>query len=101
MDDRELMYIARELRQQATWAEKRAWEVLRGRRCLGFKFKRQFPFRGFILDFFCRELAPNIEIDGGVHAEPANKQHDENLDELLSACGLRIVRLRNEEVSRE
>ena len=73
MDHRQLMYFARELRQQATWAEKRAWEILRDRRCLGFKFRRQFPFRGFVLDFFCRELSLNIEVDGDIHDEPANK----------------------------
>jgi very-short-patch-repair endonuclease len=93
------MYLSRELRQQATWAERRAWEILRDRRCLGLKFRRQFPYRGFVLDFFCRELALNVEIDGGVHDEHANRAHDDARDELLTACGLRIVRVRNEDVS--
>jgi hypothetical protein len=31
----------------------------------------------------------------------ANRAHDEARDELLIACGLRVVRLRNEEVSRD
>ena len=101
MDRRALMYLSRELRKDATWAERRAWEILRARRCLGLKFRRQFPYRGFVLDFFCRELALNVEIDGIVHDEPANRVHDAARDELLIACGLRIVRIRNEDVSRE
>jgi len=94
------MYLARELRQRTTWAEARAWEILRARRCLGFKFRRQFPYRGFVLDFFCRELALDLEVDGDVHNEPANRVHDEARDEILTACGLRVIRMRNEEVSR-
>src|SRR6478735_6514578 len=101
MDRRELMYLARELRQRTTWAEARAWEVLRNRGCLGFKFRRQFAYRGFVLDFFCRELALDLEVDGDVHDELANQVRDRSRDEILTACGLRVVRLRNEEVSRE
>jgi very-short-patch-repair endonuclease len=95
------MYIARELRQEATPAEIRAWEVLRGRRCLGLKFRRQFPYAGFILDFFCRELALDLEVDGAVHDEPANRAHDQARDQYLKASGLRVIRIRNEEVTRE
>jgi very-short-patch-repair endonuclease len=101
MDRRELMHLARELRQRTTWAEARAWMVLRNRGCLGFKFRRQFPYRGFVLDFFCRELALDLEVDGDVHDEPANRARDKGRDEILTACGLRVVRLRNEEISRE
>ena len=95
------MYIARELRQDATLAEIRAWEILRGRRCLGLKFRRQFPYAGFILDFFCRELALDLEVDGAVHDEPANRAHDQARDEYLQASGLRVIRVRNDDVSRE
>jgi adenine-specific DNA-methyltransferase len=95
------MYIARELRREATPAEIRAWEILRGRRCLDLKFRRQFPYGGFILDFFCRELWLDLEVDGSVHDEPANRVHDEARDEYLRASGLRVIRIRNEEVSRD
>jgi very-short-patch-repair endonuclease len=101
MDRRDLMYLARDLRQRATWAEARAWEVLRGRRCLGFKVRRQFSYRGFVLDFYCRELALDLEVDGDVHDDSECRSRDEARDEILTGCGLRVVRLRNEEVCRE
>ena len=37
----------RELRQEQTPAEKALWEMLRGRRLSGLKFRRQFPQAAF------------------------------------------------------
>ena len=42
---------ARELRQQATPAEKILWEQLRDRRLFGLKFRRQHPLGTYIVDF--------------------------------------------------
>jgi very-short-patch-repair endonuclease len=65
---------ARELRRELTIAERNAWEILRNRRVLGFKFRRQHVIDGFIVDFFCKELRLVIELDGAGHAdlEPAD-----------------------------
>ena len=97
----ELRALAKEFRKNATHAEREAWQVLRARRCLGRKFKRQFPLRGFIVDFFCRELTLILEVDGTVHTDPDQRDHDAARDELLSACGFRVLRVLNEEVTRE
>ena len=93
--------MAKELRKNPTPAERRVWEIVRAKRCLGLKFKRQFPLRGFIVDFFCRELKLILEIDGRVHDDQDQRERDEAKDEIFSACGFRVVRMKNEEVSRE
>ena len=51
-------------------AEKLAWVLLRDRRMLGLKFRRQVPIENFIVDFYCHELRLIIELDGGVHDQP-------------------------------
>ena len=97
----ELRALAKKFRREATPAEQRAWEMLRAKRCLGLKFKRQFPIRGFIVDFFCRKLSLAIELDGAVHDDPDRKAYDAARDEMLGACGIKVVRLRNADVSQK
>src|SRR5256885_4479384 len=43
---------ARHLRGDATLAEKQAWDILRGRRLFGLKFRRQHPIGGVIVGLF-------------------------------------------------
>jgi len=67
----------------------------------GLKFKRQHPIAGVIVDFYCAELDLVLEIDGGRHADPQEMAYDAARTTHLEARGLRVVRLRNEEVSEE
>jgi type I restriction enzyme M protein len=50
-----LTKMARDLRQNQTHAESVLWELLRDRRFLGMKFRRQHQFGGYIVDFYCNE----------------------------------------------
>jgi very-short-patch-repair endonuclease len=50
--------------------EIRLWRELRDRRLDGWKFRRQVPIEGFIVDFVCFEARLIIEMDGPVHLEP-------------------------------
>ena len=90
---------ARQLRQEATLAEARAWQLLRNRRMLGLKFKRQCVFAGFIVDFYCAELKLVLELDGSQHRDQHQASYDEARTKLLEARGLRIVRIHNEDLS--
>jgi very-short-patch-repair endonuclease len=45
---------ARALRNNATDAERHLWRFLRGRQLEGFRFRRQVPLSGYIVDFACR-----------------------------------------------
>jgi very-short-patch-repair endonuclease len=97
-DEREL---ARELRHAGTNAEGRAWEILRDRRLLGLKFRRQQPIGRFVVDFYCATLRVALELDGSVHDGPDAKARDEERDREIEARGIRVVRVRNEDVSAE
>jgi very-short-patch-repair endonuclease len=61
----------RQLREDQTKAESRAWWLLRNRTLPGFKFRRQHPIGPFLVDFCCAELSLILELDGSVHSQPS------------------------------
>jgi very-short-patch-repair endonuclease len=87
---------ARQLRRDQTDAETRLWEALRGRRLEGWKWRRQAPVGPFIVDFLCLEAALVVELDGGVHAEQADR--DARRDGYLNRRELRVLRFWNSEL---
>lgn len=48
------------------------WQALGARQLEGFKFKRQVPLKGYIVDLVCFEAKLIVEVDGGQHAEWAS-----------------------------
>lgn len=65
---RNLIPLARANRKQPTPAECLIWlKLLRNRQLAGFKFVRQKPIDGYIVDFYCAALGLVIEIDGDSH----------------------------------
>ena len=92
--------IARRLRRQSTKAERRLWSALRARR-LGFKFRRQVPLCGYIVDFACFEKRVVIEVDGAQHASAVGRAADRVRDARLGAAGFRVLRFWNAQVERE
>lgn len=93
--------MARLLRQEQTEAEKVLWELLRGAKLNGLKFRRQHPLKDYIVDFFCYELDLVIELDGGYHNNPEQKVKDEIRDLHLKALGYKVLRFKNETVFRD
>lgn len=91
--------ISRQLRQEATPAEQIVWRLVRNRGLLGLKFRRQNVIDGFITDFYCPSLRLVIEIDGSIHDDPATKCVDEARTRHFTTMGIRVARVRNEEVS--
>ena len=91
---------ARALRRNATAAEKVVWDLLRGRRMLGLKFRRQQPVAGFVLDFYCSQARIGIELDGSVHESPDAQRWDAGRDAALARHGIAVIRIKNEAISR-
>ncbi len=89
---------AQVLRAEHTPAERMMWQILRDRRLQGIKFRRQSPIGIFIADFHCRELNLVIEIDGQIHIDPRQSDHDENRDFYLRSLGCTILRFPNREI---
>jgi very-short-patch-repair endonuclease len=87
---------ARSFRTAPTSAEGRVWQVLRGRRLGGYKFRRQHAIAGFIVDFVCLEMNLIIEVDGAIHT--AQQEQDAERDIILQHHGFQIVRIPNEQI---
>jgi very-short-patch-repair endonuclease len=87
--------VARRLRKNSTFAERRLWKYLRSRGLGDFKFVRQEPIGPYIVDFVCRERRLVIEIDGGQHATSAR---DVVRDRWLADHRYRVLRFWNNEV---
>ena len=87
---------SRELRANATEAERRLWQHLRSRQLREARFNRQFPVGQFICDFVSREHRRVIELDGGQHATAG--EYDERRTRFLEAQGYRVIRFWNSEV---
>src|SRR5437870_12858668 len=60
---------ARRLRLDSTDAERRLWAVLRDRRLARYRFRRQHPIGGFIVDFASTKHRLIVEADGSQHAD--------------------------------
>ncbi len=101
MKDPMLIRIARTLRKRDTWAEKLLWRWLRDRRFSAYKFRRQHPFEGHVLDFFCSEALLDIELDGFQHGFPDQKFKDAQRDAWLEAQGIKVLRFWNSRLRRE
>jgi very-short-patch-repair endonuclease len=97
---REKRALARQFRREPTSSEQRAWQLLRNRRCLGLKFRRQQVIRGYIVDFYCAELRLVVEIDGEVHCTLDRFGYDLERSEHLKKAGIHYeLHLRPEDVS--
>jgi very-short-patch-repair endonuclease len=88
--------LARQLRNNATDAERRLWKFLRGSQLAGHKFSRQIPIGPFICDFVCRTAMLVVEVDGGQH--DVNRVRDESRTRKIEAEGYRVIRFWNNDV---
>ncbi len=84
--------FARQLRRNATEAERAVWAMLRAGRLDGLKFKRQMQLGPYIVDFVCFDEKLIVEVDGSQHAE---SEGDVKRDAYFAAAGYRTVRVWN------
>src|SRR5690242_12444466 len=98
-DNRELRGFARQMRKEPTAAEQRLWRLLRNRRLVGYKFRRQHPFGLYILDYYCPAAGLVIELDGDTHADAEAQKRDAERTEYLERRGLKVLRFWNVELT--
>ena len=87
---------SRELRLNATDAERKLWAQLSARKVVGVRFNRQFPIGPLICDFVSRTAKLVIEVDGGQHAVDVEK--DEARTAYLQSQGYQVIRFWNNDV---
>ena len=88
--------FVRHLRRNMTVVERLLWRSLRDRQIKGYKFRRQHPFRNYVLDFVCLEAKLVIELDGSQHVDA--QTYDVARTALLEAAGFQVLRFWNNEV---
>jgi very-short-patch-repair endonuclease len=88
--------VARKLRTQSTGAEDLLWQQLRARRLDGWKFRRQMPLGGFVVDFCCNEARVTVEIDGAHHV--LQSHDDAERTRRIEASEFTELRFTNDEV---
>lgn len=92
-----LREYADENRKNPTLAEDMLWQILR-RKGMGVKFRRQHAIGAFIADFVCLDEQLVIEVDGGYHETPEQREDDELRTAILNQMGYRVLRFTNDEV---
>lgn len=89
---------ARELRRNMTKEERHLW----------YDFLRSYPehiykqrvFGPYIADFYCASAKLIIELDGSQHFEDKGLAYDRERTSYLERCGIAVLRIPNNEVSK-
>jgi very-short-patch-repair endonuclease len=96
-----LKQFARQLRKQSTDAERKLWSLLRAGQLADFRFRRQHPVGGYIVDFVCLKANLVVELDGGQHFDAAGAAYDAERTRRLQGLSLRVLRIQDDEMLRD
>jgi very-short-patch-repair endonuclease len=89
------------MRTESTDAERKLWAALRGGQLAGFRFRRQHPIGGYIVDFVCLKASLVVELDGGQHGDPAGVVRDARRTRRMKKLGLRVLRVADHEMLKD
>ncbi|WP_349927343.1 endonuclease domain-containing protein [Acinetobacter sp. A1-4-2] len=96
--DPQLLIFAKSMRHTATDAENLMWQILRAKRFMNLKFRRQHVIKPYIVDFYCHEIGLVIELDGGQHGTDDALEYDAERTKFLEALGLTVLRYWNHDM---
>jgi len=99
--DPEQIAFAREQRQQANEFAQDVWQMVRNRKILSEKFRREYPVGPYTLDFVCLELKLNVEIDGKDHLSLEGRQRDSRRDAYMRELGFEVLRINGFRVTQD
>jgi very-short-patch-repair endonuclease len=88
--------FARNLRNNATPAERILWQQLRLLRSEGRHFRRQVRLAGYVADFACHYPKLVVELDGGQHGVAIS--YDTQRTAALNTESYHVLRFWNKEV---
>ena len=96
--NKQLIPLAKQLRKEMTKEERHLWyDFLR---TYPVRFSRQKVLGKYIVDFYSAEAKLAIELDGSKHYEADALQRDADRSAFLEGYGLTVIRIPNNEVSR-
>jgi very-short-patch-repair endonuclease len=88
----------KELRNNATPAEKLLWSMLQHSNLDGYKFRRQHSVGPYILDFYCPSERLAVELDGDSHFTDDAIEYDNERTAYLNGMGIRVIRFLNTDI---
>ncbi|MGQ0595390.1 MAG: endonuclease domain-containing protein [Gammaproteobacteria bacterium] len=88
----------RRLRRNSPLDEQRLSLMLRNRRLPGYRFRRQYGVGPYVLDFYCPELKPAIEVDGDSHFQAGVGEYDRERQRYIESLGIHVLRFTNREM---
>ena len=91
---KELLRLSREMRKNPTPSEKKAMDLLKK---AGIKYKSQCVFGFYIPDIIVTNRLLIVEIDGKIH--DTQRERDQRRDKFLKDMGMKVLRVRNENVA--
>ena len=96
--NKHLVPLAKQLRKEMTQEERHLWyDFLR---IYPVRFSRQKVLGKYIADFYSAEAKLVIELDGSQHYEETEQVKDSERTAFLEGYGLTVIRIPNNEVSR-
>lgn len=90
-----LLYKRKDLRNHGTSAEASLWNLIKGKKLEGRKFRRQQSIGNFIVDFCCPSEKLIIELDGDHHGDYIQIEKDRSRDKYLEDLGFKVIRFEN------
>ncbi len=84
------------LRNNMPPAEWILWKKINNKQLSGYKFRRQYSIKQFVIDFYCPELKLAIEIDGDSHIDAM--EYDNNRQKYIESFGIKFLRFTNLEI---
>ena len=96
--NKQLVPLAKQLRREMTKEERHLWYDFLSTDPV--RFSRQKVLGKYIADFYSAEARIVIELDGSQHYEKENSEKDAERTAFLESYGLTVIRIPNNEVSR-
>ena len=94
----QIVPLAKELRKNMTKEERHLWHDFL--KSYPVRFLRQKVLGNYIVDFYCASARLVIELDGSQHYEDSKLEEDKERTAFLKNYGLQVIRIPNNEVSR-
>ena len=96
--NKQLVPFAKQLRKEMTKEERHLWyDYLR---TYPVRFSRQKVLGKYIADFYSAEAKLVIELDGSQHYDDRNMEKAAERTAFLETYGLKVIRIPNNEISR-
>ena len=90
--------FARQLRKEMTPWERKLWYCFL--KDYPIRFQRQKCIDKYIVDFYCFRAKLVVELDGGGHYDPVQKEKDDFRTKVLESNGLKVLRFCNLDIDK-